>query len=116
MDRSKTARSRPLDRGDAFASSPGADCRRGRFNPSQRNARKKTEVAAETTLHITKADVIRFTEDMGDLLASGLQVEQALQAMENRSASKLGTLAKSARAGARWRAAVRRAAAGVRVV
>ena len=42
-------------------------------------------------------DVIRFTEDMGDLLASGLQVEQALQAMENRSASKLGTLAKKVR-------------------
>jgi general secretion pathway protein F/type IV pilus assembly protein PilC len=48
-------------------------------------------------LIISKADVIRFTEDMGDLLASGLQVEQALQAMENRSASKLGILATQVR-------------------
>lgn len=53
--------------------------------------------AAEETLHLSKADVIRFTEDMGDLLSSGLQVEQALQAMEGRSSSKMGTLAKKVR-------------------
>jgi len=58
---------------------------------------KKTQPTENTPLVITKADVIRFTEDMGDLLASGLQVEQALQAMENRSASKLGTLATQVR-------------------
>ncbi len=54
---------------------------------------KKAQPAEPATLSLTKADVIRFTEDMGDLLSSGLQVEQALHAMENRSASKLGTLA-----------------------
>lgn len=53
---------------------------------------------SDSVLSLTKSDVIRFTEDMGDLLASGLQVEQALQAMENRSASKLGTLATQVRA------------------
>lgn len=61
---------------------------------------KKTETsaaAAETVLHMNKADVIRFTEDMGDLLSSGLQVEQALQAMEGRSSSKMGLLAKKVR-------------------
>ncbi|MGV3662950.1 MAG: type II secretion system F family protein [Prosthecobacter sp.] len=60
----------------------------------------KAEADAGTTdgaLHLSKADVIRFTEDMGDLLSSGLQVEQALQAMEGRSASKTGTLAKKVR-------------------
>ncbi|HEY1053169.1 MAG TPA: type II secretion system F family protein [Prosthecobacter sp.] len=51
----------------------------------------------EDTLHLSKADVIRFTEDMGDLLSSGLQVEQALHAMEGRTASKTGTLAKRVR-------------------
>ncbi len=61
---------------------------------------KKTEssaTAAETVLHMNKSDVIRFTEDMGDLLSSGLQVEQALQAMEGRSSSKMGLLAKKVR-------------------
>lgn len=52
----------------------------------------------DSVLTLSKADVIRFTEDMGDLLASGLQVEQALQALENRSASKIGTLATRVRA------------------
>ncbi|HRH99358.1 MAG TPA: type II secretion system F family protein [Prosthecobacter sp.] len=82
-----------VDRGDAVRQL----ARRGlqaRSIQSQTAERvKKAAVIEETTLRITKEDVIRFTEDMGDLLASGLQVEQALQAMENRSASKLGTLA-----------------------
>ena len=59
--------------------------------------KKAQQPAEKTALFLTKADVIRFTEDMGDLLGSGLQVEQALQAMENRSASKLGTLATQVR-------------------
>jgi type II secretory pathway component PulF len=54
---------------------------------------KKVQATDNSPIILSTADVIRFTEDMGDLLASGLQVEQALQAMENRSASKLGTLA-----------------------
>jgi general secretion pathway protein F/type IV pilus assembly protein PilC len=85
------------DRGDAIRllARRGLQARSIQSQSAERE--KKAETAAETTLHITKADVIRFTEDMGDLLASGLQVEQALQAMENRSASKLGTLAKKVR-------------------
>ena len=63
----------------------------GQASPAAKE--KKAQPAEPTTLSLSKSDVIRFTEDMGDLLASGLQVEQALQAMENRSASKLGTLA-----------------------
>lgn len=55
------------------------------------------ESAEDSKATLSKADVIRFTEDMGDLLASGLQVEQALHAMETRSASKTSTLAKNVR-------------------
>lgn len=61
---------------------------------------QKTAVAnpaAEAGAMLSKSDVIRFTEDMGDLLASGLQVEQALHAMETRTASKTSTLAKNVR-------------------
>ncbi len=68
---------------------------------SSKKAKAAAEAAAadgtDTTLHLSKADVIRFTEDMGDLLSSGLQVEQALQAMEGRSVSKTGVLAKRVR-------------------
>jgi len=62
---------------------------------SQKNA--AANPAAEAHAMLSKADVIRFTEDMGDLLASGLQVEQALHAMETRTASKTSTLAKNVR-------------------
>lgn len=58
---------------------------------------KKAVAEEEAILRLKKTEVIGFTEDMGDLLASGLQVEQALQAMENRSASKTGLLAKRVR-------------------
>lgn len=64
---------------------------------SVEHGKRKGEPAPETMLALVKTDVIRFTEDMGDLLASGLQVEQALQAMENRSASKLGVFSKKVR-------------------
>lgn len=61
------------------------------------SAQAPAPVDTGAELNLKKADVIRFTEDMGDLLASGLQVEQALQAMESRSSSKLGLLAKRVR-------------------
>ena len=85
------------DRGDALRqlARRGLQARSIQAQGVERAA--KTEAAADATLNLSKADVIRFTEDMGDLLASGLQVEQALQAMENRSASKLGTLATQVR-------------------
>lgn len=85
------------DRGDAvrLLARRGLQARSIQAQTAERE--KKSESTSETTLHISKADVIGFTEDMGDLLASGLQVEQALQAMENRSASRLGLLAKQIR-------------------
>jgi general secretion pathway protein F/type IV pilus assembly protein PilC len=85
------------DRGDAvrLLARRGLQARSVRSQSAERE--KKAVTAAETTLALAKADVIRFTEDMGDLLASGLQVEQALQAMENRSASKLGAFSKKVR-------------------
>ncbi|MCB1278630.1 type II secretion system F family protein [Prosthecobacter sp.] len=85
------------DRGDAIRmlARRGLQARSIQSQAAERE--KETEADAETTLHLKKTDVIRFTEDMGDLLASGLQVEQALQAMENRSASKVGRLAGKAR-------------------
>ena len=68
---------------------------------SAKSAKSKTETKAATLaagpLHLKKADVIRFTEDMGDMLSSGLQVEQALQAMEARSSSKMEQLSKMLR-------------------
>ncbi|WP_395735564.1 type II secretion system F family protein [Prosthecobacter sp.] len=60
-------------------------------------AAAQAAAAAPAEIRVTKADVIRFTEDMGDLLASGLQVEQALHAMENRTSSGQGALAKKVR-------------------
>ena len=85
------------DRGDALRQLARRGLQARSIQSQSVEQDKKAPAAAPTTLHLAKTDVIRFTEDMGDLLASGLQVEQALQAMENRSASKLGTLAKQVR-------------------
>ncbi len=91
------------DRGDALRqlARRGLQARSIQAQTAEHAGKKELQAAASAAgpvaLRITKADVIRFTEDMGDLLASGLQVEQALQAMENRSASKLGTLATQVR-------------------
>lgn len=93
----KTGSIEAADRGDAVRLLARRGLQARSIQSQTAEPGKKVEAAAETTLRLTKADVIRFTEDMGDLLASGLQVEQALQAMENRSASKLGTLAKHVR-------------------
>lgn len=88
------------DRGDALRqlARRGLQARSIQAAHAAEHAKKEVQAASgPVALRMTKADVIRFTEDMGDLLASGLQVEQALQAMENRSASKLGTLATQVR-------------------
>lgn len=94
---SKTGLIEAADRGDAvrLLSRRGLQAR----SVKAQTVKKETAVATTVTatLHLAQSDVICFTEDMGDLLASGLQVEQALQAMEHRSASKLGTLAKQVR-------------------
>jgi len=46
---------------------------------------------------LKRAQVIQFTEELTDLLTAGLQLEQALHAMENRKVSILGILARRLR-------------------
>ncbi|QIF05351.1 type II secretion system F family protein [Roseimicrobium sp. ORNL1] len=48
-------------------------------------------------IKLTRAQVIQFTEELCDLLTAGLQLEQALHAMENRSVPVLRQLATSVR-------------------
>jgi general secretion pathway protein F/type IV pilus assembly protein PilC len=44
-------------------------------------------VAAAGGIQLTRSQVIQFTEELCDLLGAGLQLEQALHSMENRSAA-----------------------------
>lgn len=48
-------------------------------------------------LVLSRAQVIQFTEELTDLLTAGLQLEQALHAMENRSSSVLQDLSRRLR-------------------
>lgn len=48
-------------------------------------------------IKLSRAQVIQFTEELCDLLTAGLQLEQALHAMENRSVPVLRQLATSVR-------------------
>lgn len=93
----KTGSIEAADRGDAVRQLARRGLQARSVQAQNAEREKKADAPAESSLHLSKADVIRFTEDVGDLLASGLQVEQALQAMEGRSASKLGMLAKRVR-------------------
>lgn len=86
------------DRGDALRQLARRGLQARSIQSQTAEIAKSDTRSADNLLALSKTDVIRFTEDMGDLLASGLQVEQALQAMENRSASKIGTLATRVRA------------------
>jgi len=86
------------DRGDALRQLSRRGLQARSIQSQTAEVAKSDTTKNDSVLALSKTDVIRFTEDMGDLLASGLQVEQALQAMENRSASKLGTLATRVRA------------------
>jgi len=86
------------DRGDALRQLARRGLQPRSIQSQTAEIAKSDTHKSNDALSLSKTDVIRFTEDMGDLLASGLQVEQALQAMENRSASKLGTLATRVRA------------------
>ncbi|WP_395732591.1 type II secretion system F family protein [Prosthecobacter sp.] len=87
-----------MDRGDALRQLSRRGLQARSIQSQTAEIAKSDTTKSDSVLSLSKTDVIRFTEDMGDLLASGLQVEQALQAMENRSASKLGTLATRVRA------------------
>ncbi|MDI1314385.1 type II secretion system F family protein [Prosthecobacter sp.] len=95
----KTGSLEAADRGDAvrLLARRGLQARSVQTMTAE-NKTAAAKPAAEEHLRVSKADVIRFTEDMGDLLASGLQVEQALHAMENRTSSGLGVLARKIRA------------------
>jgi general secretion pathway protein F/type IV pilus assembly protein PilC len=86
------------DRGDALRQLARRGLQARSIQSQSAEVAKSDTTNSDSVLNLSKADVIRFTEDMGDLLASGLQVEQALQALENRSASKIGTLATRVRA------------------
>ncbi len=62
--------------------------------------RVKTKDAGTTAtgrLVLTRSQVIQFTEELTDLLTAGLQLEQALHAMENRSSSVLQDLSRRLR-------------------
>lgn len=65
------------------------------------NAKGKTSTAktpaATGPLKLSRAQVIQFTEELCDLLTAGLQLEQALHAMENRSVPVLRQLATAVR-------------------
>lgn len=89
----KTGLLEAADRGDAvrLLARRGLQARVVKLQTAERVT--KAGETAETTLELSRSEVIRFTEDMGDLLASGLQVEQALQALENRSAARPALLA-----------------------
>lgn len=58
---------------------------------------KDSAVAATGRLDLSRAQVIQFTEELTDLLTAGLQLEQALHAMENRSSSVLQDLSRRLR-------------------
>ncbi len=50
----------------------------------------KTEVSADGTIKLKRAEVILFTEELSDMLSAGLQLEPALKSMESRQ--ELGSL------------------------
>lgn len=68
--------------GNARASKPGKDT--DALPTAKANSRAAGGPGAEP-IKLKKAQVIQFTEELCDLLAAGLQLEQALHAMENRS-------------------------------
>ena len=54
---------------------------------------KTANATASERVTLKRKQVIQFTEELTDLLAAGLQLEQALHAMENRSSKLLSGLA-----------------------
>lgn len=50
----------------------------------------KTEVSADGTIKLKRAEVILFTEELSDMIGAGLQLEPALKSMESRQ--ELGSL------------------------
>lgn len=57
------------------------------------DAKASANDAAGQRITLKRKQVIQFTEELTDLLAAGLQLEQALHAMENRSSALLSALA-----------------------
>jgi type II secretory pathway component PulF len=57
--------------------------------PPGKSTKADKVAAAGIPVRLSKAQIIQFTEELCDLLTAGLQLESALHAMENRSASVL---------------------------
>ncbi|MEI6535118.1 MAG: type II secretion system F family protein [Verrucomicrobiaceae bacterium] len=64
--------------------------------PVEKSA-EKTGVPTSEGIVLKRGEVIQFTEELTDLLSAGLQLEQALHAMENRSSTVLKTLSQRLR-------------------
>lgn len=62
-----------------------------------KHADTKAAAIPTGTLKLSRTQVIQFTEDLCDLLTAGLQLVQALHAMENRNNNTLRTLANQLR-------------------
>ncbi|MES2982252.1 MAG: type II secretion system F family protein [Verrucomicrobiota bacterium] len=59
--------------------------------PKRREAvGEKTDVSADGTIKLKRAEVILFTEELSDMIGAGLQLEPALKSMESRQ--ELGSL------------------------
>jgi general secretion pathway protein F/type IV pilus assembly protein PilC len=87
------------DRGDAASKSQASASAKANAAASTPAAAKSAKAKAAPTgpLKLSRAQVIQFTEELCDLLTAGLQLEQALHAMENRSVPVLRQLATAVR-------------------
>lgn len=65
--------------------------------PQSARAAEEEKALASGPISLSRGQVIQFTEELTDLLNAGLQLESALHAMENRSASALQVLCKRLR-------------------
>jgi general secretion pathway protein F/type IV pilus assembly protein PilC len=65
--------------------------------PQSARAAEQEKALATGPIALSRGQVIQFTEELTDLLNAGLQLESALHAMENRSASALQVLCKRLR-------------------
>jgi type II secretory pathway component PulF len=72
----------PAASGSTKAGKPGKDAE---ARPAAKASGRSAGTPGTGPIKLKKAQVIQFTEELCDLLAAGLQLEQALHAMENRS-------------------------------
>lgn len=89
--------------GQAAESSPKGQPAAGKASPAKskeadsrsaaRSSSRPSSAGPNEQIRLKRAQVIQFTEELCDLLAAGLQLEQALHAMENRSTKVIQDLA-----------------------